>query len=608
MARDNQTQQDFTPGDQPAREQQEGRLLARALLAKARRAREGDPVAFTELVMRVEKTRARIQRCAAVQELMMMFALFARDPQFRLPGKAVIVAPVEHTKSFSISQTLALRRIALFPETRAAIVSCSLDQARKVVNAIRDYIEHSTELQLVTPGLRPSENAGDPWTQNAFTVERTSAAHDPTLQAFGYGTKRLLGSRLDFAVIDDLMTAENTIDTDHCKVMRDWAQLYVLSRLGRGAHVVIVNSAMHPDDLPHYAIHVLKWPALIMSAYGQIQVFNTDFGNVGEAGEDLLEPEFPGSSTYVLSRVREKYRDDEEHQVLMPETFDRTRLEVIRASMDQTSFMRSYLSECRDNDTALCKVEDIDLCMLRGRQIGLLAPVHATVRGPGIDGAYHCTGRNPIFICVDLAFKFESRNDRTAIIVVELVPDILIRDAVGDKHLRGLRVILDLEVGRWGAPQIMDKIIRKYNAFVGRDDGGAAPGAVRERSPADVTVVVEDNGAQSMMRQFTLDKRVDIPVRPFTTDIKKKKLDVGVAQVLWEMSQGAWAWPNVNGRMTASMEQLRNDCLNYVPTKHTGDSLMSQWFARDACARRQAIMGQGQDPKRGGFAANLMAR
>jgi hypothetical protein len=577
-------------------EAQRAKLLSRALLAKAARAREGDPVAFAELVMRAGKGSARLAKCAAVHELMMMFTLYARDLTHKMPGRAVIIAPSEHGKSWSISECLTLRRIALFPETRGVIVSNAAGQACKTLNTVRGYIESSAELQLVAPGLSPSRDSGDQWTQHAITVARQhSRSHDPTLQAVGFRGKLLRGSRQEFIVVDDLLTLANASTKTQRDQVNAWVKGEVLDRALDGAHTVVLNAALHPDDLPHLLISEQGWPGLIMSAYGQVQVFNTDFGNEGEPGEDLLEPEYPGAGTYVLSKVRRQFGHDPDRHVLFPEAFSHTRLEWIRTGTDAISFARNYLSECRDDNTAYCKQADVDACLKRGQQIGLRAPLHAASLGAGVQGSYQCTGQNPIFICVDLAFKVTARNDKTAIAVVELVPSI---DVGGGVIVNGLRVLLDLELGRWAAPVTLDKIMRKVEAY-GR---------------ANVTVVVEDNGAQAMMRQFIYDrakhdKVPEFPVKPFTTDKNKTHMEYGVPRVFWEMGRGAWAWPNINGRMVAALEDLRDDCLNYVPDKHTGDALMSIYFARDQCDRLQSIMSQGaRDGKRGGFAANLMAR
>ena len=565
--------------------EERNRLIQKRLLAKAAKAKT-DPCAFEEFVLRNGDDGSRI-KLAAVQELMLNFAMHARSDDGRR-GNAVIIAPVEHTKSSTISVGLTLFKMAQNPSIRCGLVSAASKQAEKSLNSIRTYVEVSDELHLTNQFLRPSTQEGDPWTQSAITVDRhNKEASDATVQAFGIDTKKIPGSRLDWIVIDDLLNAENTRTSEQRLKVLQWAQSFVFSRKTPNGSIVVLNSALHPEDFCHYLCFKLRWPTMILDAYGKIDFHNTTFGCAGEVGENLIEPESPGSSACVLSKVKAAHPDDDGKQVLFPERFSLERLESIRAIMDVVPFLQSYRSQTRDDDEAMCKQEYIDKCKENGKLLGLHTPILGKIVGNALLGQYHYTGANKTFISVDLAVKQRDCNDKVAIAIVELIPHAI---KLGEKTVTGLRVLLDLEMGRWPAPVIMRKIAAKFDSY-----------------GSNVTVVVEDVGAQAYIRQMMREYRTDIPIVPFCTDVKKHHLEYGVPGVFGEFANGAWAFPcTSDNRCIASVEELIKECLYYRPDKHTGDALMALYFARDQIKRYMSAYATGN--RKGSYGMAITSR
>lgn len=89
------------------------------------------------------------------------------------------------------------------------------------------------------------------------------------------------------------------------------------------------------------------------------------------------------------------------------------------------------------------------------------------------------------------------------------------------------------------------------------------------------------HNAQDFILQF-LRATTAIPVRPFTTGRNKIHPEFGVESLAAEMAAGRWIIPNKDGRMHAEIDALVNEMLYYDPKSHTGDRLMSCWFAREA--------------------------
>jgi hypothetical protein len=539
-----------------------------------------------EFVLKQEDNHNRI-KLSALQEVMIKFALHAKNESGQ-GGRAVIIAPVEHSKSSTITVGLSLYKLATAPETRIGFVSAAEKQAKKNLMSVRNCIDGSPELRLVAPHLRKSDQDGDPWTQSEITVVRPNReAHDPSIQAFGQDTKSISGSRLDLIILDDILTFENTWTAEQRTKLMSWAQSYAFNRRSPKGSIIVVNSAIHPEDLPHYLCFKLHWPTMILDAYGPIQFHNTTFGCDGQVGADLVEPESIGSSTCVLTKVRKQYANDPDKQVLFPERFSITRLENVRADTDLVAFLQSFRSITRNDADSMCKEEYIERCKENGRAIGLFAPILGQIKGQALAGDYYYLGKNPTFISVDLAVKQRDCNDKVAIAVVELVPQMTIKGVV----VNGMRILLDLEIGRWPGPVILDKICAKV-----------------DRYGSETIVVVEDNGAQAYIRQFMAGKRIDIPVIPFNTSIQKHKFEYGIPGVFTEFANGAWAFPcTSDGKCVASVEDLIKQCLYYRPDKHTGDALMAIYFARDQAKRYMGAISTGKRGK-GAIGMGILAR
>lgn len=98
----------------------------------------------------------------------------------------------------------------------------------------------------------------------------------------------------------------------------------------------------------------------------------------------------------------------------------------------------------------------------------------------------------------------------------------------------------------------------------------------------DESYTVEDfivHNAQDFIIQFTRHTSA-VPVRPFTTGAQKAHPEFGVESLAAEMQGGKWIFPCKGGESPELME-LINEMLYYAPDKHTGDRLMSLWFARE---------------------------
>lgn len=333
---------------------------------------------------------------------------------------AVLIAPVEHGKSFQVVGKL-LWMLGKHPEWRGAIISNTSTMAEKMLRHVRTEIERNPRVREVFPHLKPSSRDEDPWHSSAITVERKTRARDPSLQALGlYGA--IVGSRLDFVVLDDVLDFENTRTEEQRKKAIEWFDSTVLTRLLEGAICWLIGTPWHPDDLLH---DVAKRPAFAARRYSAV-----------------LNPDEPSK----------RWR------TLWPEQWGLARLLERMSITLEHVFTRKYLCRVRLDATSRFKQIWLDrMCALgKGRTFLPTAP-RAHVRGPQL----------PCFTGVDLAVGKKKgqapKSALTSIFTIALMQN-------------SRRLVVEIESGRWQSPEIVDRLVsnhRRYGGEILVEDNGA---------------------------------------------------------------------------------------------------------------------------------------
>lgn len=414
---------------------------------------------------------------------------------------AVLFAPVEHAKTTHVAVGRSIWNLGKNPNRRLAIISNTGSQAEKILASVKLNITENPRVRRVFPELRPSEREGDPWHSKAITVARTTIAKDPSIQAIGVGGP-LVGSRLDGAVLDDVLDFENTRTAEQMQKLLEWCDTTLLTRMVDGAFVHAIGTPWNKADLLH------------------------------------LLAERPGFKSRRFSAVRNPDDHPDAWVPLWPAQFSIQRLRDVYQNTTPSTFARKYLCRVTTNETSRFRSEWIDEAIRRGMRFGAFPLGPLRTEGGIVLRTF--TG-------VDLAIGQNVDNDLTAIVTIALW---------GDQ-----KIVLDIQSGRWQAPDILGKIR-----------------AVQQRY--DSHVVVEDNGAQSFLVQWAADWQ--IPVTPFRTGRNKYSEAHGIESLAVEMRAGEWEFPNAGGVIHSELVALRYDLETYNPSSHTGDRLMALWFAREA--------------------------
>lgn len=456
-------------------------------MTRVRLARE-DINEFVELVMRDEETGKPLKQASIHEDFQRLI---------NQNDRLLLWSYIESGKTTQMIAR-ALFELGRNPRLRVVIASHTVRYATKIVSAVKRYIERPGPLHDVFPQMRE----GDLWTMSAFTLDIGKASgppKDPSCQATGIGINSILGARIDFLILDDVLTLDNTRTEQQRQQAWDWYHATLAGRLTDKARIVVVGTAYHPDDLMHrFAVfpewHWRKFPAL-------------------------------------------RAKPDGTTESIWPKRWPAERIERKRRELHPHEFARQMLCVPRDDSESRFKREWIDKCLKLGEG---RSPAYALISvPPGIR----------VYTGVDIGVRTKSNSDLTVLFTIAV-------------NQYDQREVLWVESGRWGGPDIVERIIdthRRYHSII----------------------FVESVAAQQFILDFTKQLSA-VPVLPFNTGKNKLHPEFGVESIAAEMANGKWTIPAVDGRpATKEIDAWVSEMLYYDPNAHTGDRLMASWFARE---------------------------
>ncbi len=150
-----------------------------------------------------------------------------------------LLAARDHFKTTVLTLDYALYRIVKDPNTQGLLVSESASQAHKWSRYLRTQIEHRF------PWL--SNRDQDKWTDRLFTVPRQRESKDSTIEAVGM-LGRIVGGHFDWAIVDDVVSLENTRSLTMRDHVDDWLKQVLIPCMVPKSQIIVTGSAWHYDD------------------------------------------------------------------------------------------------------------------------------------------------------------------------------------------------------------------------------------------------------------------------------------------------------------------------------------------------------------------------
>lgn len=476
--------------------------------------------------------------------------------------------------------------------SRGAVISATTLIARKPVGSLSAIIEtaddHYPELKLAFPDLRPSEHSLEPWSPQHFTVARPPAIRDPSVSAFGVGSASLIGSRLAWMMVDDVLSMENTATREQRDFTKQWLMQIGKSRLDPyDGRMVVTNVPYDPDDLTYYlerstAQRGPGWPTLSMNAYGRIWIRNAPDWDCDEIRpSSLREGEYrlaahdvPGLAEEHPLEVAAPYVAPERHAPkvfvdlaervpLWPERFSAEKLAELEGADEQSirAHAINFKIDAAEAGERKCKREWVDDCMELAELAGYtqlltsFEPDDVWFTTTGIDIGGLGAGKRDV-----------TKSDSSCIFTHATLMKTIELVAADGRRLQlrpGTRRVVDVEYGKWSTKTLATKVVQKVRAF---------------KSLARI-----ERNAEEAVEDWTLEIDAAIPVSGHWTGNQKNALVYGVTGIFLAMERKLWLIPSKH-KVASSPHLARwvQACLDYEsPPAHTDDGIMAAWMSQE---------------------------
>jgi len=439
---------------------------------------------------------------------------------FALPA-VVILGAAETGKT----QQLAFRltwNLGRNPELRWYIIGSSQSAAQKILGVAKRAIAKNERVRKVFPNLLP----GDTWTKNEIMVQRRRLeTKDYSVQAFGWDSEGILGTRADGIILDDINNLRNTRTEDSRKKINEQADSVLDSRLVNGGQLLVAANAWHPED---YAHTVGKRPGFVFKKYPIVKYEN---------GVPV--------STW-------------------PEQFPMERIAQIRARTTAIAFARMRMCQALSDETARFDEEWFEWAKDAGAGVPW-APPYLRDWPPELGG-----GQAFFFGGVDLASGKRGRKRKTDTSSI----------AVWAYHPRTYRFCLvDLQTGRWKAPEILSRmraLTLRYDPLWAVEDNGVQQMlidiALAEPTPQND----EDRRERPAMKVIGL-----------TTTSGKWEPETGIEGMAIDFEQRRIVIPSEARtlRVAEPVVNLLHGLLHFSPLEHTPDDVMALWIGWTAARK-----------------------
>lgn len=419
----------------------------------------------------------------------------------------------ESGRSSQMSVARVLYELGKNPNLRVLIVSATHMLSERLAATIARYIEGRYGPELHQ--VFPGLRKGaSAWSGTQLVVRRTTSAKDPSVWVCGVESQGVTGARVDLLVLDDILTQINTYSAAQRERVFNWVMGTLIDRMSAKGRILALGNTWHPDDTYHRLATREGW---------------------------------------VSKRYPVRYSNG---VLAWPERWPATRIAEMEATLLPHEFARKFLCEARDDSTARFRKDWIHQCALRGDtgdpNSWRLRKFINTVPA----GCKTFTG-------VDLSTG-KAHGDLTCIFTILVYPN-------------GDREVLNIQAGRWQAPEIVKRIEKEHEAFAS-------------------IVTVEGSGQQELLNQM-LRAQTGVPVKSYFTGAETfSDPNHGIETMAVEMANSKWIIPSARqGSYFASeVREWIKALLYYDPASHPGDRLMASHFAVEGSRIRKPKGGYGR--------------
>jgi len=470
---------------------------------------------------------------------------------------SVITMPRDSGKSKHLSVFFPLWKMATNHNVRILSISRSATIAESFLSEVVSNVERNEYYKEfarltdsngtgVVPRLKAGKRITEDWSGSSITIEREDVGmKDPTIAATGlFG--QILSRRADIVICDDVVDQQNSATELQRNKIIDWLETTVIPVLVPGGTFIYLGNTWHPDDVvsryfrdPRFMVR--KRRSAILKDADRKDLWDQWVRLRTDITKDPKECMREAKDFYATNRVEM----DRGWETLWPSRYPYSELFLMRY-LNPYVFARMYQCDPSDRPNQLFREEWIVRALEKGRKLHFQDLPHE-----GNDLLTSAGG-------MDLAIGLEEWNDDTSLCYL---------DAIKYSRTEGVKN--------------GDFILRQFHRghFTPQEQRQVAKVAFRDHGLASVRV--ESNSYQ---QSLAIDLAQDgIAITSFHTGKNKFDPDSGIAAFANEMEKGNVVIPSdpTDPRTAELSVKFANELRAYTGdnTEHTGDGLMSAWFA-----------------------------
>lgn len=178
--------------------------------------------------------------------------------------RVLILAPPESAKTTVMSVLFTAYWLGKHPAHRGIVVSVSDDLAEKIVGLIAAYIRHHPAWKMCFPHIVPDTPRGWGYDKGFFIkrndipygewLRERGTSKDPTFLGVGYSNRSIIGKRVDFFVVDDMIDENNSSSEAELEKAKAIFRKTISSRVTKNGKMVVIGTPWREDDVYAYAL------------------------------------------------------------------------------------------------------------------------------------------------------------------------------------------------------------------------------------------------------------------------------------------------------------------------------------------------------------------
>jgi phage terminase large subunit-like protein len=430
--------------------------------------------------------------------------------------RSLILFPATHGKTTIVSTLLPVWALCADPNIRMALILKNDTDAKGVMQAIIAELLGNEELIRDFGPFQPQDRETPFGFEKLSVAKRTLRAKEPTIAAFGSGSRSALGHRTDWTICDDIIHDRNSATPEQRSKIKEWFNQGP-ETMGEEVddRLTVVGTLFHPEDL-----------------YGDLI--------------NLYDPE-TGLPIYHVEHW-DAIVDEEAHEVLWPARWPWKRLMAKKAGIGTLDFNKRYRNIAVDPSRMVFREEYI-----KGGYVG-------KIKYPGcLDRDYSVGDFDPSWPRY-AGFDPAIGTYRTA----KFCAHLTIAVGTCSEHERCYWVV-DLVRDQMSLPQQVELILNqheRYENFISIVEANSYQAGLLD-------------ACQNKMKEAGVAHKIE-PHYTGRTNKPDPELGVGAMSPVFENGMVHIPWGNPESMR--KMEIFADELVQY-PSGRTTDTVMAFWFA-----------------------------